>query len=69
MQLQKWSTLNRRFFAPGAGPSQKEWKQMVKDGVVNGRVIGAIVYIDEDQIAANIVLGAKQDNEIPDLLS
>lgn len=68
MQLQLWTTVNRRLFASGSGPSRKEWEQMVKDRVINGRILGRKLYIDLDELAANTVLSATPENDIPDLL-
>ena len=68
MQLQKWTTVNRRLFASGSGPSRKEWEQMVKDGVINGRILGTSLYIDLDELASNTVLSPNPENDIPDLL-
>ncbi|SIQ11491.1 hypothetical protein [Marinobacterium stanieri] len=70
MQLQRWRTVNRRYFAPRSGPSENEWKEMIRKGVVNGRIMGDMTYIDEDQIAAHVELPMGNSSEnIPDLLS
>lgn len=69
MQLQKWSTVNRRLFATGSGPSRKEWMQLITEHAINGRIIGDMVFIDIDQLAANTVLSEKKQDDIPDLLS
>ncbi|MGY8872166.1 MAG: hypothetical protein ACKVJE_17140 [Pseudomonadales bacterium] len=67
MQLQKWKTVNRRFFETCAGPSLREWQQMIKDGVINGKILGAYTYVDVDQLSAQTVLRGAED-DIPDLL-
>jgi|AZIJ01.1.fsa_nt_gi hypothetical protein len=70
MQLQKWRTVNRRYFAAGSGPSQDEWRAMIRRGIVNGRIIGDLTFIDEDQIAACTELPQGCNGQgIPDLLS
>mgnify|MGYP001093493869 CR=1 FL=1 len=69
MQLQKWRTVNRRYFAPSSRPSQAEWREMIRRGVVNGRIMGEQTYIDEDQIAAYTELPSSGPGDcVPDLL-
>ncbi|SEG13961.1 hypothetical protein [Marinobacterium lutimaris] len=70
MQLQKWSTVNKRYFASRSGPSEKEWQAMIRDGIVNGRILGTLTYIDIDQIAAFTELPSQSTEEaVPDLLA
>ena len=40
---------------------------MIKDGVINGKILGAYTYVDVDQLSAQTVLRGAED-DIPDLL-
>lgn len=68
MQLQKWTLVNKRYFAPRAGLSQLEWQALIRNGVVNGRIIGPYTFVDIDQLAASIELTGKPDTDMPNLL-
>lgn len=48
MQLMLWTTLNRRYFAKGSRPSQREWEAAVLEGRVNGKIAFNTVFIDID---------------------
>lgn len=68
MQLQRWTTVNRRLFAEGSRLSRREWEDLIIHGHVNGRIIGTEVFVDADQLASNTIL-RKTQNYALDLLS
>ena len=38
MQLLKWTIVNRRYFSNESRLSQEEWRTMIRDGVINGKI-------------------------------
>lgn len=68
MQLEKWTTVNRRYFAPRSGPTQKQWQSLIREGAVRGLILGPLTFVDIDQLASCVELTATPDNDIPDLL-
>ena len=69
MQLLKWSKVNRRYFAAQDGLSQAEWRDLIRQQVINGKILGPHTYIDIDQLAANSELTGTPVDDIPDLLA
>lgn len=68
MQLAKWRRANQRF-EPGSRLSEKQWQQLIRDGVINGQILGPYTLVDVDQLDSSIELQAKTHDDIPDLLS
>lgn len=68
MQLQRWTTINRRYFVEGSRLSRREWEALIIHGHVNGRIIGTEVFVDADQLASNTILRKAEDFSL-DLLS
>lgn len=53
--LVKHGVINREFFAEGSRLTKKQWRVLVEDEVVVGKVIGDDVFIDRNRFAANSV--------------
>lgn len=66
--LKKWTQTNREWFAEGSRPSKAEWIGHITEGAIRGRVLSGVPYIEEDDLAANIVLEKATANDTLDLL-
>lgn len=58
MQLQKWTVVNRRWFAKDSRPSKNQWLQMIRNKAVAGKIIMDEPMIDIDHFAATNELTA-----------
>ncbi|GAB3099907.1 hypothetical protein GCM10027217_18600 [Pseudomaricurvus hydrocarbonicus] len=67
MQLITWSTINRRYFARGQGPSKAEWTTAVLQGEINGKIWPGQnkVYIDLDDFLSRDQFTAANDPHAP----
>lgn len=72
MQLQRWRTVNKRYFSARSGPSAEEWRNLIRTGAVNGKILGEDPFIDIDHLAVATEFSDKPDTsgqDMPDLLS
>lgn len=55
MSLQKWSQFTLEFFEPKSRPSKKEIYEWVESGIVDGKIINGVPYVDANKFAVNNV--------------
>lgn len=53
MQLQKWTVVNRRWFAPESRPTRKQWAEMIRSKQISGKILMDEPMIDIDHFAVN----------------
>lgn len=68
--LKVWSKANQQWFAADSRPSKAMWRGLVEEGAIPGRIIAGTPYIEEDYLAANIVINTKTEgpDDLPNLL-
>lgn len=49
MNLVPFTTINRRYFGRGKGPSADDWKRAIEAGEIGGKVLIGRVWVDEDE--------------------
>ena len=59
--------INKEFFSANA-PSKKQWREWINNGIIEGKIIGDAVYINQFKFAANNVFEISHKQSAVDIL-
>ena len=65
--LVSYRLINREFFLANA-PSKKQWREWVNDGIIEGKIIGNAVYVNQFKFASNDIFQISQKQTAVDIL-
>ena len=63
MNLVKYTTINFRYFAAGAGPKEAEWAEAIESGAINGLIVMGKVWVDEDHFVSTNIFRVPSNDE------